>query len=601
MADLRILFVEDDPLDAELAVRELQRSGYDPEWQRVDTQPEFMNRLMHDPPDIIISDHAMPQFSSVEALECLSETGLTIPFIVVSHAIGEEEAVGLMRDGAADYLLKDRMARLGEAVRHALDGQQLRSQYAEAQQDLQLLNQGLEKRIAERTAELEVANRALATELSERKQVEERLRQLTGTLEERVAERTRELATSYARLRALATDLTVAEQKERRRLATELHDYLAQLLVVTRMKVGHLLKQGLDPEVGTILRDADELLHQSLDYTRSLVSELTPQALYERGLGPALQWLGDQMRRQKVLNVEILLDAPELALPEADAVLLFHSIRELLFNVLKHGGTDRASVSMRYVQDVLIITVSDHGCGFEVSRLRDDPSDRFGLLSIRERMTALGGTLDLQSEPGKGTVASLYLPFTVSGKIAGSQTVGGEVVHTFSDVTPLQITETDSALPSFAEADIATPLRVMLVDDFDLVRKSLRSLLEQHADVTVVGEASSGEQALQLACSLNPDVVVMDMHMPGWDGAESTRRILKERPATIVIGLSIQTDSDIAKSMLEAGAAAFIAKETAVNELYATLRTAAPRPTSTKSLSSRPTRLREGGKANVNR
>jgi CheY-like chemotaxis protein len=353
--------------------------------------------------------------------------------------------------------------------------------------------------------------------------------------------------------------------------------------------------------VGTVLRDADVLLHQSLDYTRSLVSELTPQALYERGLGPALQWLGDQMRRQKVLNVEILLDAPELALPEADAVLLFHSIRELLFNVLKHGQTDRASVSMRYVQDVLTLTVSDHGCGFDISRLRDDPSDRFGLLSIRERMTALGGTLDLQSEPGKGTVASLYLPFTVSGKIAGSQTVGRDVVQTFSDVTPLQITETDSALPSIAETDIATPLRVMLVDDFDLVRKSLRSLLEQHADVTVVGEASSGEQALQLACSLNPDVVVMDMHMPGWDGAESTRRILKERPATVVIGLSIQTDSDIAKSMLDAGAAAFIAKETAVNELYATLRTAAPRTTSTKVLSSGPTRLRKDGKANVNR
>jgi CheY-like chemotaxis protein len=354
------------------------------------------------------------------------------------------------------------------------------------------------------------------------------------------------------------------------------------------MMVGYVLKQRLNPYLKTTLRDADELLHQSLDYTRSLVSELTPQALYERGLGPALQWLGDQMRRQKVLNVEIVLDAPELALPEADSVLLFQSIRELLFNVLKHGQTDRASVSMRYAQDVLTITVSDQGRGFDVSRLRDDPSDRFGLLSIRERMTALGGTLDLQSEPGKGTVASLCLPFTGAGKIAEFQTVGGAGRVPSPDATPLQTNETDSAAPSFPEADIAAPLRVMLVDDFDLVRKSLRSLLEQHADVIVVGEASSGEQALQLACSLNPDVVIMDMHMPGWDGAETTRRILKERPATVVIGLSIQTDSDIAKSMLEAGAAAFIAKETAVNELYSTLRTATPRMTSSRSLSSRP-------------
>jgi Response regulator containing CheY-like receiver, AAA-type ATPase, and DNA-binding domains len=151
----------------------------------------------------------MPQFSSSEALRCLHNSGLTIPFIVVSQAIGEEEAVKLMRAGAADYLLKDRMARLGEAVHLALEQRQLRSQYAEAQRGLWLLNQELESRIAERTAELEVTNGALSRELSERKEIEEQLRHLTGTLEERVKERTQELAMSSSRLRALATDLTL--------------------------------------------------------------------------------------------------------------------------------------------------------------------------------------------------------------------------------------------------------------------------------------------------------------------------------------------------------------------------------------------------------
>ncbi|HSQ90572.1 MAG TPA: response regulator, partial [Nitrospiraceae bacterium] len=130
MAYLRVLIVEDDPLDAELVVRELQKSGYDPQWERVDSQAEFMNCLAQDPPDVIISDHVMPQFSSAEALRCLHECRLAIPFIVVSHAIGDEEAVGLMRNGASDYILKERMARLGEAVRHVLEKRQLRSQYA---------------------------------------------------------------------------------------------------------------------------------------------------------------------------------------------------------------------------------------------------------------------------------------------------------------------------------------------------------------------------------------------------------------------------------------------------------------------------------------
>jgi len=567
MAALRILFVEDNPLDTELTVRELERNGYELEWQRVDTEPEFTQRLAHDPPDLIISDHVMPQFSSSEALRCLHESGLTIPFIVVSQAIGEEEAVKLMRAGAADYLLKDRMARLGESVHHALEERRLRSQYAKAQRDLRQLNQELESRIAERTAELEVANGALARELSERKQIEDQLRQLTGTLEERVRERTQELAMSSSRLRALATDLTIAEQRERRRLAMELHDYLAQMLVVTRMKVAQLQKQDHDEDVRTILQDADQLLHQSLDYTRSLVSELTPQALYERGLGAALQWLGDQMSRQQILKVEVSLDVPKLQLPETDAVLLFHSIRELLFNVFKHGKTNQACVSMSHAQNVLSITVSDRGCGFDVSHLKDDHSDRFGLLSIRERMIALGGGFDLQSVPGKGTVASLRLPHTVSdGNVEDTQVVEDQrrVKH---------VSTSDSQ-------QVVTSLRILIVDDHQMVREGLCCILEEYDDLTVVGEASTGEQAIQLVGALHPDVVIMDMHMPGWNGAESTKRILKQYPATVVIGLSIQNDPHIAESMLEAGVAAFLPKETIGNDLYATIQTAVSRDAS---------------------
>jgi len=575
---LHVLFVEDDPVDTELAVRELQKSGFNMKWQRIDTQADFMNRLTQDPPDIIISDDAMPQFSSGEALQCLRESRLTIPFIVLSHAIGEDEAVQLMRNGAADYLRKDRMGRLGEAVRHALEERRLRSQYAGVQEELQLLNRDLEKRVLERTAELEAVTRAKAHELFERQLVERRLRQLADTLEDQVKERTQQLATSYARIRALATDLTIAEQTERRRLATDLHDYLAQMLVVTRMKVGQLLRQDHSLDVRTILHEADELLHQSLDYTRTLVSELTPQALYERGLSAAVRWLGDQMRRQQLLTVEISLDTPELPLPEADAVLLFHSVRELLFNVLKHGKTDRASVLMSYNQEVLSITVSDHGCGFEISGLWDDRSDRFGLLSVRERMIALGGSLDLQSEPGKGTVASLHLPFKMSHEhIEAEEGEGG------SPARAALVGEHDGLNVTTASVEkrgVETPLRVLVVDDHQMVREGLCCMLKEYDELTVVGEASTGEQALQLVGTLIPHVVIVDMNMPGWNGAETTKRILKAHPSTTVIGLSVQTDPHIAESMLKAGAAAFLQKDTVGAELYSTIQTTVHRRTS---------------------
>ena len=582
MAGLRVLFVEDAPVDAELAARELRKSGYDLEWQRVDTEVEYMSRLAHDPPDLIISDHSMPQFNSVEALQCLKTSGLEIPFIVVSHAIGEEEAVGLMRNGAADYILKDRMTRLGESVRHALREQQLRLQYASVQEDLRLLNRELEKRVVERTAELEAATRAKDHELIERQQVEQRLRDLADTLEERVKERTRQLSTTYDRLRALATDLTVAEQSARRKLATELHDYLAQLLVVTRMKVGQLLKQDHDVEVRKIVEDVDKLLHQSLDYTRSLVSELTPQALYERGLGVALQWLGDQMRRQQILNVEVSLGEADLQLPEADAVLLFQSVRELLFNVFKHGQTDRAAVSMTYAQNVLSLTVSDHGCGFDIEKLRNDRSDRFGLFSIRERMIDMGGGFDLQSEPGKGTVASLHLPCTLldagleapaterEQSAASEGAVGGGHCHSCVSVDNL------------SDGNVSTAVRILIVDDHELVREGLHCLLNEYNDLTVVGQASTGQEALQLVGTLRPDVVIMDMQMPGWNGAETTRRILKEHPLIKVIGLSVQTDPHIGRSMIEAGAAVFLPKEAINTDLYAAVRDIVSRPPAPK-------------------
>jgi signal transduction histidine kinase/ActR/RegA family two-component response regulator len=588
MDNLRILFVEDNPLDVELAVRELQKNGFDMKWQRIESHSDFMNCITQDPPDIIISDDAMPQFSAGEALQCLQDSGLTIPFIVVSHAIGEDEAVELMRNGAADYLRKDRMGRLGEAVRHALEERRLRSQYAEAQEELRLLNRDLEERVVERTAELEAATRAKAHELFERQQVEQRLRQLADTLEDQVKERTQQLATSYARLRALATDLTIAEQTERRRLATELHDYLAQMLVVTRMKVGQLLRQDHNLDVRTMLQDADQLLHQSLDYTRTLVSELTPQALYERGLSAAVRWLGDQMRRQQILTVEISLDTPELPLPEADAVLLFHSIRELLFNVLKHGKTDRASVLMRYDQEVLSITVSDHGCGFHVSGLSEDRSDRFGLLSIRERMIALGGDFDLQSEPGKGTVASLHFPFRMPSIHLEAQEAEAECQSPTRTQLPRGHTELHVTIASAEKRDIATALRVLVVDDHQMVREGLCSMLKEYDDLTVVGEASTGEQALQLVGTLVPNVVIMDMNMPGWNGADTTRRILKAHPSTTVIGLSVQTDPHVAESMLNAGAAAFVQKDTVGQELYLTIQTAIRRMTSSRSATSGP-------------
>ena len=147
--------LEDQPTDAELMVRELRRAGFDPHWQRVEAEPEYCAHL--DPAlDVILADYKLPQFDAVRALQRLQERGLDIPFIVVSGAISEEVAVECMKQGASDYLLKDRLARLGPAVAQALEQHRLRGERKRAEETRHALYQaslqiqeslGLEQRL----------------------------------------------------------------------------------------------------------------------------------------------------------------------------------------------------------------------------------------------------------------------------------------------------------------------------------------------------------------------------------------------------------------------------------------------------------------------
>ena len=125
MTPIRLLIAEDNPSDAELLVRELRRCDFEVSWERVDTEPAFKAGLQAGI-DLVLSDYEMPGFGGLRALEIVQKSGLEVPFIIVSGTIGEETAVAAMKFGAADYLLKDRLSRLGGAVAQALAGARLR-------------------------------------------------------------------------------------------------------------------------------------------------------------------------------------------------------------------------------------------------------------------------------------------------------------------------------------------------------------------------------------------------------------------------------------------------------------------------------------------
>ena len=131
---LRLLIVEDYPDDAELMVMRLEEEGFKPDWQRVQTEEEFLKAL-EDKPDFILADWALPQFSGLRALELIKERDLDVPLILVSGSIGEEAAINALHLGASDYILKDRSKRLGQAVRRTLESKRYQQEkdYAEAE------------------------------------------------------------------------------------------------------------------------------------------------------------------------------------------------------------------------------------------------------------------------------------------------------------------------------------------------------------------------------------------------------------------------------------------------------------------------------------
>jgi PAS domain S-box-containing protein len=400
-------------------------------------------------------------------------------------------------------------------------------------------------------------------DMTERKHSEMQRQEWMKELERRVNERTKELVRTHDKLRGLAQDLTLTEQRERQRIAGELHDYLAQMLVVTRLKMNHASQMIAPHPACAVLQEADQLIDQSLTYTRTVVAELMPPTLRQFGLAAGLRWLGERMEQQGlVVHVDVPATAPPLS--EDHTTMLFQCVRELLFNVLKHSGTDRASVTMTDDgQGKLEIIVRDDGAGCDPVAIRESRGDKFGLFSIRERMEAIDGWMELESQPGAGTTVRLGL--TVGRPDDGVTARGDQIVMT------VQTAGAASTVPQ--QTMLERPVRVLLVDDHAMVRQGLRSILDGYPNLDIIAEAGDGEEAITLARLLKPDLIVMDVNMPRLDGIEATRRIREELPGTYVVGLSVNEAEHIVKSMQAAGASAFLTKESAADHLYETIGT----------------------------
>lgn len=273
---------------------------------------------------------------------------------------------------------------------------------------------------------------SVVRDISERKKAEEELQHHRMELEEAVRARTRQLVKAnenlqkeikvrrnaekklveyHKQLQSLASQMSLIEEREKRRIATELHDCIGQTLALAKIKLGLLNKNVPSTELKSSAREILNLIEQTIKETRTLTFELSPPILYELGFEQAIQWLIDQIHEKYGIRTKLIDDGSKKPFDSNIRFFLFQAVRELMINIAKHSQSDSAKITLARSRDRLKISVKDFGIGFSDA---GSGNSGFGLFNIRERMNHVNGKFHLSSAPGRGTVVTLEAPFSLN-------------------------------------------------------------------------------------------------------------------------------------------------------------------------------------------
>jgi two-component system sensor kinase FixL len=372
---LRVLILEDRPADAELMLHELRRVGFEPHWQRVETEADYLAHL-HADLDMILADYALGQFNALRALALLREHDLDIPCIVVTGAVSEEAAVECMKQGAADYLLKDRLARLGSAVAHALEQKRLHDEHQRAEQALRAKDEEL---------------RAISQQLWQAAKLA-----TMGELAASIAhELNNPLATISLRVESLLVH-TPADDPKRHALAVveqeveRMSHLVANLLQFSRRGQPQISSVDVREELENTLA----LIHYHLrNHHIAVVRQFAPEA--------PMIYADRQQLRQVFLN--LLTNASD-AMPQGGTLTLGVAMRAL--------ATGTPAVVIEFTDTGIGIAPADMPKVMEpfFTTKEERKGTGLGLSICRRIVQEHHGTIEISSEVGKGTTIRLALP-----------------------------------------------------------------------------------------------------------------------------------------------------------------------------------------------
>ena len=356
-SDIHILMLEDDLADAQLVQHALHTGGFSFSLARADTREVFLRELGTRCPDLILLDYSLPGFDGLTALNLAQERHPDIPFIFVTGTLGEEVVIEMLKSGATDYVLKNRLSRLAPAVQRALREAQGRA---------------------------------------ERRRAEENLRK------------------SHKQLRALSVYLQYVREDERTRISRQVHDELGQALTGLKMDLYWLANRL--PKRLRVVQQKTRAMSAHIDTTiqtvRRISTELRPGILDDLGLAAALEWQAQEFQKRTGLRCHVSSEVTETPFDQDLNTAFFRIFQETLTNVARHARATKVEVTLRDEGSQLVMEVKDNGRGISSDEITNTKS--IGLLGMRERAALLGGELTFLGHPGQGTVVTVKIPLARS-------------------------------------------------------------------------------------------------------------------------------------------------------------------------------------------
>lgn len=356
-ASYRMLLIEDDADGAEAMALTLRKRGFSV--TTVNTGEQGLAEWGSQQYDVVVSDIRLGAMDGVAVLQAIREKDADFPVLLMTAFEQIDTAVEALRLGAQDYVIKPvtHIDAFIMAVRKAVDHHRLVKEHC-----------------------------ALCN-----------------------------------RLKVLSTQLLRVEESERRRLAANLHDYLGQSLVVTKMNMENILALSPPGQVSKLARQGCDLLAEILQQTRLLIFDLSPPILYDLGLAAALDSLVVHMKKAHGVLIHYT-SGPLRSPPGVEAaVVLYRSARELLWNAVKYAQAKQIGLSLSGKDGEILLSVWDDGIGFDTTSVTSYHSDRFGygLFSVKEQLQTINGNMEILSRPGEGTRIVIRMPI-------GPQTEGKE-------------------------------------------------------------------------------------------------------------------------------------------------------------------------------